>query len=168
VFDETYFPFKFTFSSYSCPLITSISSPSPLIVLQLETTFTPPITPLLLSEPHDSSNSIYPSVTLPITKVYARRHFLKLPLPITPSPAPPSIHSMQTRFKTKVLARSSTSLLSTNYSFDNVDLDPTIYNHAAKYSHWRDAMAKELDALGQNNNWSLILSSKTSNVIGYK
>jgi Reverse transcriptase (RNA-dependent DNA polymerase) len=47
-------------------------------------------------------------------------------------------------------------------------LDPTFFTQASKHAHWRAAMAKELDALAQNNTWSLVPATEATNVVGCK
>jgi Reverse transcriptase (RNA-dependent DNA polymerase) len=173
VFDEDSFPFK-DFPSLA-PSLPSVSTFAPLVVLQpshqedtiststiSQTLPSPSVIPQLASLPFIATH-------LPVTRVYERRHLFK-PLSIShePSNTPVSTHTMQTRSKAKNLKQTLKALLSTNYSIDHVDLDPTSYTQASKQQHWRDAMATELVALACSNTWSLVPPSEANNIMGCK
>ena len=46
--------------------------------------------------------------------------------------------------------------------------EPTCYSTAAKFPEWCTAMEAEFNALLKNNTWSLIPSSRASNIVGCK
>jgi hypothetical protein len=60
------------------------------------------------------------------------------------------------------------ALLTTKHSNTTADVDPTTFTQTSKELHWRVAMAKELDALAQNNTWTLIPVTNASNIVGCK
>jgi Reverse transcriptase (RNA-dependent DNA polymerase) len=181
VFDETSFPFKQQ-ESKSSPTSTDTTSSS-LTVLKNEfhipsTSHSSSTTSDSLSHPTTPTkqtplpivvNSPTPQPPLPITKVYERRQKLHSAHPIPQhSPLTSSVHSMQTRSKSKALLSNPQALLTTNHSLYHIELDPTTYAQASKLQHWRDAMAKELDALAVNNTWVLVPSSEATNIVGCK
>jgi hypothetical protein len=75
---------------------------------------------------------------------------------------------MTTRAKSRITAQPK-ALLVIKYSLDQPELlDPTTFAQASKEPHWRHVMAKELDALAQNNTWSLVPAAKATYVAGCK
>ena len=48
------------------------------------------------------------------------------------------------------------------------NLEPSNVREAMRFSHWRQAMDEEFDALLRNGTWSLVPRSKTQNVVGCK
>jgi len=60
------------------------------------------------------------------------------------------------------------ALLATNHPLADMNLDPTTYAQASKGQKWRDAMARELDALAKNQTWTLVPISEADNVVGCK
>jgi hypothetical protein len=81
---------------------------------------------------------------------------------------PISTHSMQIHSKTKTLLYTPKALLSTRHPTTSFTLDPTSYTQASKSQHWRDVMAKQLDALAHNNTWTLVPVLEASNIVGCK
>lgn len=53
-------------------------------------------------------------------------------------------------------------------AYSTVDVEPTCFSQAIKYSHWRLAMASELDALAQNNTWELVPPPSDAHIVGAK
>jgi hypothetical protein len=126
IFDENSFPFKIQ-SLSSAPLSSASSSSSLLVILQpssSELNPTPP--PHSDTSPPQSSLSI--STLLSITKIYTRRCSHKNTSLSSHSPTPTSVHAMQTRSKSKALAKPPNALLSSQYPLDNIDLEPTTFN----------------------------------------
>lgn len=48
------------------------------------------------------------------------------------------------------------------------NIEPQFYQVTVKYSHWREAMANELDAMGLNHTWSVVNLPKGKHSIGCK
>jgi Reverse transcriptase (RNA-dependent DNA polymerase) len=172
IFDETVFPFKDNVSSVSSPT-PSISTCS-LQLLQFaadpfssdesSTSVSMPTTPPPL-------NQSSPGVSLPpipsVKHVYSRRKHPHSSIQSeVPASFPKSSHSMITRAKSRLPVSSPTVLMVS--STVGSDKDPTTFHQASKELHWRQAMAKELDALAQNNTWNLVPSSEAKNIVGCK
>jgi Reverse transcriptase (RNA-dependent DNA polymerase) len=114
-----------------------------------------------------------PIISLPplpsVIKVYSRRSALTpQPIPISAAQPPSSSHSMITHAHARLIPNQPKALLAINYPVQHQYLDPTTYTQASKEVHWRATMAKELDALAQNNTWSLVPTSEAINVVGCK
>jgi hypothetical protein len=76
---------------------------------------------------------------------------------------------MVTRAKSCVSSAQPNALLATiEFLHQSEMLDPSTYDQTSKEPQWRHAMALELDALTQNNTWSLVLASEATNIVGYK
>jgi hypothetical protein len=71
---------------------------------------------------------------------------------------------MQTRLKGKIVSSAKKVLLATKHPIVPPDFDPTCHTQASKFQHYH-AMAQELDALANNNTWSLVPISEASNVV---
>jgi Reverse transcriptase (RNA-dependent DNA polymerase) len=164
IFHETSFPFTNSSSSSSPLSVISSTVFSPLVVLNY-----PSVSAELPTFQHTKHTSSFSNVPLPITRVYERRCDIKpssLLGAVSPTPTP--THSMLTRSKTKSQQHILKSLLTFTSSLVDTDQDPTTYNQAAKFSHWREAMAHKIDTLATNNIWSLVPASEASNIVGCK
>jgi hypothetical protein len=157
-------------STYPLQLLSFDPLPTVSMSTEDSTSFLEPTTP---SSRHVASHSLVNLPPVPsITQVYTRRR------PTTASSLPPTTpathlqpvfsHTMITRAKSKSNLSLPKALLATNHPISHQELDPTTYVQASKEPHWRGAMAKELDALAQNNTWSLVPASQTTNIIGCK
>jgi hypothetical protein len=180
IFDESSFPFKdlqpppsvslASDSTYPLQLLSFDPLPTASMSTEDSTSFSEPTT---LSSQHVASNSLVNLPPVPsITQVYTRRRpttISSLP-PTTPAThsQPVFSHTMITRAKSKSNLSLPKALLATNHPISHQELDPTTYVQASKEPHWRGAMAKELDALAQNNTWSLVPASQATNIIGCK
>jgi Reverse transcriptase (RNA-dependent DNA polymerase) len=164
IFHETSFPFTNSSSSSSPLLVTSSTVFSPLVVLNY-----PLVSTELPISQHTKHTPSFSNVPLPITRDYERRCATKpSSFPGAVSPASTPTHSMLTRSKTKSQQHIPKALLTSTSSLADIDQDPTTYNQTAKFSHWREAMAHEIDALATNNTWSLVPASEASNIVGCK
>jgi hypothetical protein len=72
-------------------------------------------------------------------------------VPVPTAQPSSSSHSIITHVWARLKSNQPKALLATNYLVQHQDLDPTIYAQASKEPHWRSTIAKELDALAQNN-----------------
>nr|KAJ0193033.1 hypothetical protein LSAT_V11C800391760 [Lactuca sativa] len=94
------------------------------------------------------------------------------PTPVPPCPPAPS-HPMQTRaksgiFKPKYRANFSHTTRHALFSALFSARDPKVFKTVVKSPHWFTAMQKELDALYNNNNWTLFPRPTGKNVVGSK
>jgi hypothetical protein len=138
-----------TDAQYSLVLLPNNNSPVPSLSLPDSTSVSIHSTPPQYHIPILSSTLPAPPS---ITKVYTRRKAIDDELVTTQVPpfVPSFLHSMITRAKVYTLSSQPKTLLTTKHLSEH-DLDPTSLTQASKYAHWRSAMAKELDALAQNN-----------------
>jgi hypothetical protein len=128
-----------SFPSYSSSLViltsdinkSAVSTSTSLIFTSLSHTITPPQQTALFSPtPIPSSSS------LPIIKVYTRRHTPqhKVTLPIKPSSVMHSTHVMQIHSKIKSLLTKLSALLATNHPVDVIELEPIILHTSIQTS----------------------------------
>jgi hypothetical protein len=166
--------FSFKDNISSAPLPASSISICPLQLLELDvvpyssdessTSISMPNTPPPLNQ---SSPGVSLSTIPSIKHIYSRRKQILSSIQLDVSDnLPKSSHSMVTRVKSRLSISSPTILLTS--SIDGYDKDPTTFHQASKELHWRQIMTIELDALVQNNTWSLVPSSKAKNIVGCK
>jgi Reverse transcriptase (RNA-dependent DNA polymerase) len=89
------------------------------------------------------------------------------------STPPPSLtsstHYMQTRHKTNSLKpRLFPNHQVYTTAVTSTEVEPTGYTSAAKFPHWRQAMASELTALALNSTWDLVPLPANAHAIGCK
>ncbi|KAJ3705308.1 hypothetical protein LUZ61_009013 [Rhynchospora tenuis] len=91
------------------------------------------------------------------------------PTPLSPPPiisAPPPSHPMVTR--TRDNTRKPRQFPDHLAFLASVSTEPTCFSQANMHAEWRQAMAKELDALAQNQTWILVPPPINQRVIGSK
>jgi hypothetical protein len=86
------------------------------------------------------------------------------PSPIKNQPNPS--HTMVTRIKDNTFKKKKyPEFISLHASSES---DPTTFLQANKFSHWRSAMADEINALAKNQTWTLVPLPNNQKVIGCK
>ena len=132
---------------YSSASETSTHSPNDL-----------PLSPANQSIPH-----LRRSTRVPKTPSYLQDFHCNL---LTNSPVPPtnSIYPITSFLSYSSFSPSHASFLCNIYS----TFEPRFYHQAVKFDHWRDAMAKELEAMELNNTWTVLPLPKGKHAIGCK
>ena len=153
LFNEFIFPYsmpKNSFQLYDNIYVEPPTSPSPLTVVSLPLSTTPPdnsaeSSPLLSTatpSPSTASTSSSPSST-PVVSPYF------------------NVHPMFTRAKDDIYKPKAFQ------SSVHVDsFEPSTHRQAMLHSHWLQAMKDEYDALMQNSTWTLTPLPPTANVVG--
>ncbi|KAJ4818128.1 hypothetical protein LUZ62_030694 [Rhynchospora pubera] len=93
---------------------------------------------------------------------------LETPLLTIPSAPVTSLHPMTTRTRDNTRKpRVFTDHVALNSS-SFLESEPTNFLQANKSSIWRDAMSREIDALAQNQTWTLVPAPSDHNIVGCK
>lgn len=131
--------------------------------------------------PGDDFTIIGPNSTVGTNSCDETGSFLTLNEDSSPEVAAPapvhsavSTHPMVTRSKDNTRPIKAfpdhVTFLTTRHPLSSVSTDdePNTFQQANKHPHWRQAMAQELNALLQNNTWTLVPHSPEMNIIGCK
>jgi Reverse transcriptase (RNA-dependent DNA polymerase)/gag-polypeptide of LTR copia-type/GAG-pre-integrase domain len=91
----------------------------------------------------------------------------------SPTPAPPnsttqSIHPMVTRSRDNTRIPKQYSDFQIYHTSSSPESEPTSFRQAHSHPKWREAMAREIDALAKNQTWSLVSPPDNTNVVGCK
>ena len=92
------------------------------------------------------------------------------------SPVPPvPVHPITTRFRDGIRQPKVRTDGTVRYPLSEAHaavisqpFEPTCFTQAVKHSEWRDAMAKEFNALVKNDTWVLVPPSSSHNTVGCK
>lgn len=149
----------------NCPFLSQMDSPNPTrsqggpVVHIPSTDLAPPYPSRPPSPPPPPATSSLPAETTTVTVA-----------------VPTNSHSMVTRSKSG--ARPARTTYSSRYSIDgpyhyqaflslkDMEVSPSTYKQACKYSHWCDAMRDEYEALRRNNTWTLVPCLPSMNIVG--
>ncbi|PKU69703.1 Retrovirus-related Pol polyprotein from transposon TNT 1-94 [Dendrobium catenatum] len=162
VFHEDIFPFSKSSSASSHTSTRTTSLPQPLILVPASTVT------------HHNTSSPASDQPSPSTSDHSPNISRSEPSPTPLQPSAPSSHTvlsdhiphpMQTRSKSGIHKPNPIySLLADPID----DQSPLTYKQAVKHTHWRQAMAEELQALQNQHTWSLVSPPPNKPVLGCK
>ncbi|PKU74388.1 Retrovirus-related Pol polyprotein from transposon TNT 1-94 [Dendrobium catenatum] len=164
-FYENQFPYKSVPTAHSNIPNNSSTHTPPLLLVPTSTLPSP--TQLIPSTHHQINSTPPASSTVPVPPICANspNDLSTHSSHTNPQPAVPPRHHMQTRLKSGI--RKPKHIISL-IADTSTHTTPTSYNQASKYSHWRQAMQDEYNALCNQQTWTLQPAPPNTPILGCK